>query len=558
VIAGKILRNRYKIARQIGSGGFGITYLAEDTDLPGKPQCVVKHFRPKNSDRSALSIAKSLFDKEASALYKLSQLNDQIPQLFAHFEENGEFYLVQEFIDGHTLSSEICRGKQLSELEVSHLLLNILEVLAVVHQHGVIHRDIKPPNLMRRHRDGKIVLIDFGAVKEISTLAIDEQGQTSVTVGIGSSGYMPDEQANGKPKLCSDIYAVGMIGIQALTGVPPSQLPEHAETGEIIWRDRVQVGDSLAGVLNTMVKPHFSQRYRSAADALEALQKAFEDALPPMPIPIILATANPSARSYASDDLPMSQVGMSDSLTIIDTTSSDDSPTLVDLVDIPIPSDSGLAVSSSEQGDSQTLIAQPIPASGSPSPASVKVPTIKLAPRIITLGISGVGIAIACGLAWLSFSNSSIPNRPGIATTEASAPIATNLPKIQPIPSPNAVKGKILLQQGKVAYEGDLINGKPSGKGKIKAKTYACEGDFLNGELNGRGVCKYKNGDRYEGEFRNDKFNGKGKITYATGSSYKGEFRNDNLNGKGVLIRENGDRVEGIWEDGQLIERKNN
>jgi serine/threonine protein kinase len=558
VIVGRILRNRYKITRQIGSGGFGVTYLAEDADLPGKPLCVVKHFRPRNSDRTALPIAKNLFDKEASALYKLGQLHDQIPQLYAHFEEDGEFYLVQEFIDGHTLSSEIYRDKLLSELEVSHLLLNILDVLAVVHQHGVIHRDIKPPNLMRRHRDGKIVLIDFGAVKEISTLAIGE-GQTTVTVAIGSSGYMPDEQANGKPKLGSDVYAVGMLGIQALTGVSPSQLPEHADTGEIMWRDRVQVSDGLADVLNTMVKPHFSQRYRSASDALQALQAAVGDALPPRPTPAIrvpLSISNEALGIFEPSDRPTIKIPMPDHLPISPISvmeSTSDSPTLVDVVEPITPS---LAVSASaSSSDSATAIAHPITPQNSPFPASTKARISKLSPQIVILGIGGIGMAIAMVLAGLNFAHFGEPNQTGIAATQAPPSPTTNLPKPQPIPSAKPERGKISLQAGKVEYEGDLVNGKPSGKGKVAAKTYYCVGDFFKGELNGRGFCNYANGDRYEGEFRNDKFNGKGIIKYASGDRYEGEFRNDNLNGKGILIHKNGDRTEGIWKDGQLVER---
>lgn len=190
MLKGKTLRNRYKIIEFLGSGGFGDTYLAEDWDLPGLPQCVVKHLKPKYAEPAVLPIAKSLFNREAGVLYLLGNEHDQIPQLFAHFEENGEFYLVQEFVDGHDLSKELYPGKQLSEAEVVKLLREILEVLVVVHKLNIIHRDIKPQNLMRRGKDGKIVLIYFGAVKEISTLIVNAQGQTSWTVPIGTPGYM--------------------------------------------------------------------------------------------------------------------------------------------------------------------------------------------------------------------------------------------------------------------------------------------------------------------------------------------------------------------------------
>ncbi|MEH2025481.1 serine/threonine-protein kinase [Nostoc sp.] len=264
-IARKTLRNRFEIVKHLGSGGSGDTYLAVDLDLPGQPHCVVKHFHPKDSNPAILPIAKKLFDREAEVLYQLGNDHDQIPRLFAHFNEDGDFYLVQEFIDGHALTQEIVPGQRLNENTVLNLLKDILEVLAFVHQHDIIHRDIKPQNLMRRYSDQKIVLIDFGSIKKIGALG------AGLTIAVGTPGYMPSEQAKGKPKLCSDIYAVGMIGIQALTGLIPEQLPEDPSTGEVIWRDRAQVSDALANVLDTMVRDRYNQRYQSATEALQAL-----------------------------------------------------------------------------------------------------------------------------------------------------------------------------------------------------------------------------------------------------------------------------------------------
>jgi serine/threonine protein kinase len=271
MLFGTILRNRYKILNKLGSGGFSDTYVAEDMDLPNHPKCVVKHLVTRNSTPEVLEIAKRLFNQEAEVLYRLGKHHDQIPQLLAHFEENGEFYLVQEYIDGHDLTSEIVPGKQLSEAEVVKLLQEILEVLAVVHEHNVIHRDIKLQNIMRR-KDGKIVLIDFGSVKEIKNLANSSQGEVTSTIVIGTPGYIPNEQANGNPRLCSDIYAVGMLAIQALTGVVPQKLPIDSTTGEVIWRHFVDVSDQLANVLTKMVHYNFSKRYQTAAEALAALR----------------------------------------------------------------------------------------------------------------------------------------------------------------------------------------------------------------------------------------------------------------------------------------------
>ncbi len=272
IFIGKILRNHYKIINQLGSGAFGDTYLATDIDLPDSPYRVVKHLCPKYLDQSGMAIAKQLFEREAKVLYSLGQQHNQIPQLYAHFEEQGQFYLVQEYIAGHDLAEELPLGQRLSEAHTLTLMRELCSVLSFVHQHNVIHRDIKPQNIRRRDNDGKLVLIDFGAVKEINVLQRDAQGQTQVTVAIGTSGYMPSEQANGRPKLSSDVYAVGIIALQALTGISPQQLPEDPNTGKVLWRDYApHVSDDMAEVLNRMVQDHFSQRFPSATEVLTAL-----------------------------------------------------------------------------------------------------------------------------------------------------------------------------------------------------------------------------------------------------------------------------------------------
>ncbi|NJL10998.1 MAG: serine/threonine protein kinase, partial [Calothrix sp. SM1_7_51] len=220
---GQLLDGRYKIIYALGAGSFGHTFVAEDTKLYNS-RCVVKQLKPLLTDPKSLQIARRLFESEAQLLHLLGS-HDQIPQLLAHFEENQEFYLVQQYIPGNTLGEELIQGKQLTEAEVIALLQTILEPLSFVHQNNVVHRDIKPDNLIRRQsdaarlslRDRKIVLIDFGAVKQIGSQLLNLQGQTKYTVAIGTPGYMPSEQACGNPRYSSDIYAVGMIGIQALT-----------------------------------------------------------------------------------------------------------------------------------------------------------------------------------------------------------------------------------------------------------------------------------------------------------------------------------------------------
>ncbi|MDZ7958650.1 MAG: tetratricopeptide repeat protein [Aulosira sp. DedQUE10] len=274
---GNTLVGRYQIINHLGGGGFGETFVASDTQLPGSPQCVVKKLKPQANDPVTLETARRLFDTEAQVLYKLGN-HDCIPQLLAYFEENAEFYLVQEFIEGHDLSKELTSGKTLSQGEVVSLLMEILEILKFVHQQKVIHRDVNPCNLLRRKLDGKLVLIDFGAVKQLTTQVITPQGQTKSTVAIGTPGYLPGEQAQGNPKFSSDIYAVGIIALQALTGLPPEQLDKDADTNEIIWQNHTKVSPEFAQVLNKMVCYDFRQRYTSATDALQAVKELTQPA----------------------------------------------------------------------------------------------------------------------------------------------------------------------------------------------------------------------------------------------------------------------------------------
>lgn len=276
---GQLLDGRYKIIQELGAGGFGQTFIAEDTKLYNY-QCVVKLLKPQATDPMTLQVARRLFDSEAQLLHKLGT-NDQIPQLLAHFEQNQQFLLVQQFIPGHPLSHELTPGKRLSEGYAIALVQNILQPLSFVHQNNVIHRDIKPDNLIRRQGDGKIVLIDFGAVKQISTQVVNAQGQTRMTVGIGTPGYMPSEQSRGSPRFSSDIYAVGMIAIQALTGLMPHELQEDVQTAEILWRHLVAVSPQLAEILDRMIRYDFRQRYQSATEALAAVQQLANPYIPP-------------------------------------------------------------------------------------------------------------------------------------------------------------------------------------------------------------------------------------------------------------------------------------
>ncbi|MBC6480412.1 MAG: protein kinase [Hormoscilla sp. GM7CHS1pb] len=273
-----ILDGRYKITAKLVECTFGKTFRAEDLRRYDHP-CVVKQLKLASCPQ-----AQRLFKTEAEILLALGT-HDQIPQLLAYFEENGKFYLVQEYIAGHPLINELVPGQPLSEADVMSLLLQLLAVLEAVHSRNVIHRDIKPDNIIRRDADGKLILIDFGAVKILSS-----QSNPALTIAIGTTGYMPNEQISGKPTLSSDVYAVGMVGIQAITGIFPTSLPKDRDTSEVVWRDRARVSPKLAEVLEKMVRYDYRQRYPSAKEALAAVRAL---PTPPVTLPVTLPVTPP-------------------------------------------------------------------------------------------------------------------------------------------------------------------------------------------------------------------------------------------------------------------------
>jgi len=288
----KVLAGHYRIVKHLGGGGFGRTFLAEDLHLPGKPLCIIKQLKPMSVMADVLELARELFDREAKVLYRLGK-HDQIPSLLAHFEEDEEFFLAQEYIQGHTLHKEIQRGHCQSESYVRQLLEEILPVLEFVHNQQVIHRDIKPSNLIRRQQDGKIVLIDFGAVREVTTQSLQETSFTKPGLAVGSPGYMPSEQSSGRAQYASDIYAVGMVCIQALTGIAPRDLPVDEHTGEVKWQNLVQISAPFMEVLTKMVRFDYRQRYRTVSEVYADLAKL------PLPTPPSLPTI-----IYAQDEPP--------------------------------------------------------------------------------------------------------------------------------------------------------------------------------------------------------------------------------------------------------------
>ena len=275
-----LLLDRYRAKEPIGQGGMGRTFLATDEGRLGA-NCVIKQFLPLpeiKGDLSAMAKATELFEQEARQLLQLGDRNPQIPILLAYFEQDKHLYLVQEFIAGRNLWQELQQQGAFSEKQIIELLGSLLPVLEFIHDAGVIHRDIKPMNILRRNPDrhtaGQLVLIDFGISKQLSATSLTQTGTRA-----GTEGYAPMEQIRGgRAYPASDIYSLGVTCIELLTGATLDRLFDPIEC-RWLWREQLttsgrSVGEVLARVLDTMLADSLRARYQSAREVLDDLRLA--------------------------------------------------------------------------------------------------------------------------------------------------------------------------------------------------------------------------------------------------------------------------------------------
>lgn len=266
-----VLNNRYRVIRELGKGGFGETFLAVDTHLPSEQTCVIKQLYPIVSKPKQYQWVRERFQREAAILEALSQGNSQIPRLYAYFAEAETFYLVQEYIEGVTLTEKVEQTGVLSEREVTKIVISLLQVLDYVHSQRIIHRDVKPDNVILRAGDGLPVLIDFGVVKEALETVMDSDRTDSIA--IGTPGYMPSEQAAGRPVYSSDLYSLGLTAIFLLSGKPPQMIESDPNTGELLWRKILpHLHGQLAGVIDRAIRFHPRDRFANAKEMLSALR----------------------------------------------------------------------------------------------------------------------------------------------------------------------------------------------------------------------------------------------------------------------------------------------
>ncbi len=266
-----LLNNRYRILQSLGEGGFGKTFLAEDTQMPSLRQCVIKQLKPMSDRPGVFALVQQRFSREAAVLEAVGKGHSQIPDLYAYFLEDGQFYLVQEWIEGQPLNT--LAQAPWTEARVTTLLVDALSALAHVHRQNLIHRDIKPDNIILRKADQLPCLIDFGAVKELMSTVVSTSGAQESSIVIGTPGFMPSEQAAGRPTFASDIYSLSMTMIYLLTGKSPAELPTDSSNGRVLWQQFAPtVSTRLASVLTRAIHPYFQTRYATANDMLAALQ----------------------------------------------------------------------------------------------------------------------------------------------------------------------------------------------------------------------------------------------------------------------------------------------
>ncbi|WP_066423403.1 serine/threonine protein kinase [Anabaena sp. 4-3] len=315
-----LLNNRYRVIRTLGGGGFGETFIAEDTQMPSNRRCVIKQLKPIHNNPQIYQLVQERFQREATILEDLGSYTDQIPTLYAYFQSNEQFYVVQELIEGETLTAKFRQQGLFTESAVREILVNLLPVLEYVHSKRIIHRDIKPDNIILRHRDGKPVLIDFGAVRESMGTVVNSQGNPTSSIVIGTPGYMPSEQAAGRPVYSSDLYSLGVTAIYVLTGKQPQELETDPRTGEIIWHQyALSVSPTLAAVIDRAIAYHPRERFATAREMLEALQQgavSFPPTIPyqqPQPQPPTIPYQHPPVATVPPTATPPQTVAVSPS-----------------------------------------------------------------------------------------------------------------------------------------------------------------------------------------------------------------------------------------------------
>jgi serine/threonine protein kinase len=276
LMLGQLLDDRYQVIQTVEASRYSQVYIAKDVTQPGNPQCKISCFRPVSNDYTSLEAAREIFRSEAQKLYQLSSYCDRIPQVLSAFELNKDFYLVEESIEGRSLSDELAVGLRLNEAQAIDMLADVLSTLHVAHEEQLIHGDITPINLIGCTRENstdrsEIVLVNFAGLRKICNPHLPTQPIQNVPL-LGTPSYMPSDQAEGALESNCDFYALGLTTFQALTGLHPSQIEFDSTTIAIAWPPGIEISSNLSNILERMICRNPEARYQTAADIIEDLQ----------------------------------------------------------------------------------------------------------------------------------------------------------------------------------------------------------------------------------------------------------------------------------------------
>ncbi|MBO3457268.1 protein kinase [Aetokthonos hydrillicola Thurmond2011] len=316
--SGTILQNRYCIIQTLGQGGFGRTYLVEDSRRFNE-LCAIKELIPTVTEPDALEKAQELFQREAEILYRIQHV--QVPQFRERFEQDQRLFLVQEYIPGKTyrtlLDERKAVGDVFTETEVLHLIRSLLPVLEHIHSQGIIHRDISPENIILRDTDRLPVLIDFGVVKELAT-RLQSPNTTAPTTYVGKLGYSPSEQMQtGRVYPSSDLYALAATAVVLLTGKEASQLFDETQL-TWNWQRWVTINPQFVQILNGMLSYRPSDRYQNATDVAQALKSLAQPAVRTSNVQTVPVARIPSPVQPASSNKRVPQIPQPATNSILD------------------------------------------------------------------------------------------------------------------------------------------------------------------------------------------------------------------------------------------------
>lgn len=255
----------YQMVRILGQGGMGITYLTIDSLAPTgqSPLLVLKEMK---ADLAEVAKAQELFTREARVLEGLE--HPGIPRYYASFMEEGKKYLAMELVHGEDLEARVMRGGAIGVPQAIAWMQQTCHILDYLHSRTppLIHRDVKPANLMVRHRDNQIMLLDFGAVKEVGTLLKTRIG--------AEGGYSAPEQNQGNPCPQSDLYAIGVTLIFLITGRSPLEFYTQLNHGYGFDIQNVPaIPPILRNLINKLTQIQPSDRPQTALEVAQALEQ---------------------------------------------------------------------------------------------------------------------------------------------------------------------------------------------------------------------------------------------------------------------------------------------